>query len=567
MENKTEKEMFDEFDFMYRHKSIVKDAEEKRIKAEEEEKKAALELEKQAKEAALLSLQENEPKPKRQKQEKKKKKAKSKKPTEKKKKAAKPKPENVKKDAEQTENKEKKVHPKYGKPYKNDRPSDRKRIEAKKPKKPSDKKKKEKKEKPVKEKHITAERSANIKAGATRFMVYLLISFGIAAFIFGVSMGITAFAVSYRRGADHKNISYQVGLVSDTVRVPYNDLIRNGVIYVCGNDIVNLCGFTVTGTEDEIKYISPDDGNDTVLFYKGTNRAVVNNNEIRLQAETYEKDKKLYIPVSFFTSYSTGLVFEYIPETEDSRASIKVYKNILNEYDHKISGNVAVYEPVTFRLKEFTTLEHLDESALADEIEDATYKIDVTPYYDAINPENIYGYVSVINSEHRAAATMRYDDLTQVCIQAESVSEPIMLRKIAARALEAMFAEVRGVEGFERFNVYSGYHTYENSAEKDPSLDESLLGLSVEAYFNPKDATYANTNTYKWFLNNAYKYGFIIRYPKDKTEETGVGFRPWVLRYVGRYAATKMHDEDLCLEEFIEKYNLERMLEVKRSDT
>ena len=103
------------------------------------------------------------------------------------------------------------------------------------------------------------------------------------------------------------------------------------------------------------------------------------------------------------------------------------------------------------------------------------------------------------------------------------------------------------------------------TAEKDQSVDESLLGLSVDAYFSPKDATYANTNTYKWFANNAYKYGFIIRYPKDKTDETGVGFRPWTLRYVGRYAATKMRDENLCLEEFIEKYNLERVLEIKKT--
>ncbi len=563
MKNKVENEMFDEFDFMYRHKSIVKEKEEERIKAEEEEKKAALELQRQAKEAALLSLEEKEPKPKREKKEKKKKVKKK----NIKKKAEKP-ADAAEKQAAAVEKKEKKVHPKYGKPYKNDRPSDRKRIEAKRPEAPKkkNKKKKDKKERPKRERLFSAERSANLKAGATRFMVYMLIAFAAAATVFAASLGVIVFAVSFRRGADHKNISYQVGLVSDTVRVPYNDLIRNGVLYVCGNDIVNLCGFTVTGTGDEIKYISPDDGNDTVLFYKSSNRAIVNNNEIRLQSETYEKDGKLYIPASFFTSYSTGLVFEYTPETEDSRASLKVYKNILNEYDHKITGTVAVYEPVTFRLKEFTTLDRLDESALADEIEDATYKIDVTPYYDAINPENIYGYISVINADHRATATMRYDDLTPVVIQAESVEEPILLRGIAARALEAMFAEVRGVEGFERFNVYSGYHTFENSEEKNASLDESLLGLSVDAYFNPKDATYANTNTYKWFANNAYKYGFIIRYPRDKTDETGVGFRPWTLRYVGRYAATKMREENLCLEEFIAKYNLERVLEIKQSD-
>ena len=551
MANKTEKDMFDEFDFMYRHKNIVK--EQERIKAEEEAEKAALEAKEKAEKAALLLKEEQKPNKKD-----------IKKPEKKKKPAKKP-PEKVKKEEKPKESTDKKVHPAYAKPYKNDRPSDRKRADTKKRAELEKKyKREEKQNKKAKRKQEKVERTAAIKAALTRFSVYALISFGAAAVIFGISFGVTRFLLGFRRGVDHKSISYQVGLVSDTVRVPYNDLIRDGVLYVCGNDIVNLCGFTVTGSDNEIKYISPDDGNDTVMFYKGTNIAVVNNNEIRLEADTYEIDKKLYIPVSFFTSYSTGLVFDYTPETEENRASLKVYKNILNEYDHRVTGNSAVYEPVAFRIKEFKTLESLDENSLKDEIEDATYKVDVTAYYDAINPQQIFGYISVINKDHRALSTIQYGDLTQVCIQSESVEEPIMLRSIAARALEAMFSEVRGVEGYERFNVYSGYHTYEDSALTDPSLDESLLGLSVEVYFNPKE-DFGGTNTYKWFVNNAYKYGFIIRYPKDKTEVTGVSFRPWVLRYVGRYAATKMRNENLCLEEFIEKYNLERVLEIKKT--
>lgn len=171
----------------------------------------------------------------------------------------------------------------------------------------------------------------------------------------------------------------------------------------------------------------------------------------------------------------------------------------------------------------------------------------------------------MINKTHRATKTLEYDDLTNTVIQAESVEEPVMLRAVAAKALEAMMKEVRDVEDKTRFNIYAGYHTYENSEEADPSLDESLLGLSVDLYYEPKKS-FGDTSTYKWFANNAYKYGFIIRYPKNKTDITGVSFRPWTLRYVGRYAATKMRDENLCLEEFIEKYDLERVLEIKKTN-
>ena len=547
MKNKVEQQMFDEFDFMYHHKKLLQDKEEQRIKAEEEAK-AAAEAAKKAEEAAVFSEEETKKQKKKKPEKKAEKKAEKKKKTLKEKKA------------------EKKIHPKYGKPYKKDDEKQRKRPGFEERKKIEREYKEEhQKVKKEREKKTAAEASAGIKANVTRFMLYILIAAGIGTLVFAISFGATRLFLGYSKKTDHKNVAYQVGLVSDTVRTSYDTLIREGVVYVCGNDIVSLCGFTVTGTDDEIKYISPDDGNDTVTFFRDSNRAIVNKNEIRLQAPTYEKSGKLYIPMSFFTAYATGIVCEYTPETDETRASIKVYKKILNEYDQKINGANAQYEPVTFRIKAAVTLEKIDEGVLADDIDDATYKIDVTPYVDAINPANIYGYVSVVNASHRATETRQYSDLVNTVIQADSVEEPVMLRSIAAKALEAMMKEVRGVEDKTRFNIYSGYHTYENSTAADPALDESLLGLSVELYYEPK-SDFGNTATYKWFENNAYKYGFIIRYPEGKSSETGVGFRPWVIRYVGRYVATKMREENLCLEEFIEKYDLERVLEIQKNN-
>lgn len=556
--------IFDEFEFMYRHKAILKEKEEQRLKKEQEEKEAA----EAAAKAAAKAEEEKQAAEKRQIKIIKKKKT----PDNAKRRPAgkqnAKKPRAAAKTPARTDRQtsDKKVHPKYAKPYKNDRAENRRRPAQEKRKKLDREYEKEQKLlRRESEKRTRAERTARIRTAATRIFVYLLIASAAAAVLFGISFGALKLIVGYHKKVSHKNIAYQVGLTADMQRVTYETLIRNGVVYVCGNDIVNLCGFTVTGTADEIKYISPDDGNDTVLFYTGTNRAVINKNEIKLQAPTSYDDGKLYIPLSFFSSYATGLVCEYEPETEKTRASVKVYKHITNEYEHKTSGAAAIYEPVSFRLKEPVVLAKIDESALADEIGEATYKVDVTEYQDAINPEKIYGYISVINATHKATGTIEYDDLVKTCIQADSVEEPVMLRRIAARALEAMFLEIRGVEDLTKFNVYGGYNTFESSKAKDPSVDESLLGLSVVVSFGGDDDGFEDSRTYRWFAANSYKYGFIIRYPKGKSDHTGVGFRPRILRYVGRYAATKMHNEGLCLEEFIEEYNLERVLEIKRT--
>ena len=55
-----------------------------------------------------------------------------------------------------------------------------------------------------------------------------------------------------------------------------------------------------------------------------------------------------------------------------------------------------------------------------------------------------------------------------------------------------------------------------------------------------------------WLRKNSWRYGFILRYPKDKKSVTGINYEPWHFRYVGKKAATYMHKHDLTLEEFWE---------------
>ena len=52
---------------------------------------------------------------------------------------------------------------------------------------------------------------------------------------------------------------------------------------------------------------------------------------------------------------------------------------------------------------------------------------------------------------------------------------------------------------------------------------------------------------------NAYKYGFILRYPKDKEHITGFKYEPWHYRYVGIPLATYIHNKNITLEEYFEK--------------
>lgn len=78
---------------------------------------------------------------------------------------------------------------------------------------------------------------------------------------------------------------------------------------------------------------------------------------------------------------------------------------------------------------------------------------------------------------------------------------------------------------------------------------ENGAGLAVDII--SASAGFASTEEYTWLTQNAHKYGFILRYPDDKTDITGMIYQPWHWRYVGVDAATEMKSNNLCLEEYL----------------
>lgn len=85
-----------------------------------------------------------------------------------------------------------------------------------------------------------------------------------------------------------------------------------------------------------------------------------------------------------------------------------------------------------------------------------------------------------------------------------------------------------------------------------PGYSEHQLGLAVDINADPMKST--AEEVYTWLAENAHQYGFILRYPEDKEDLTGTHYDAWHYRYVGKTAAATMFRENLCLEEYVEKY-------------
>lgn len=104
------------------------------------------------------------------------------------------------------------------------------------------------------------------------------------------------------------------------------------------------------------------------------------------------------------------------------------------------------------------------------------------------------------------------------------------------------------------------YNKYVKSDGKDaadtysgrPGNSEHQTGLAVDVYNQTETYTnFEKTKEYNWMQENAYKYGFILRFPKDKENETGYEFESWHYRYVGKDIAKYIHKHNITLEEYI----------------
>ena len=168
---------------------------------------------------------------------------------------------------------------------------------------------------------------------------------------------------------------------------------------------------------------------------------------------------------------------------------------------------------------------------------------------------NVNSILLVANKQHKLPNNYEPSDMRQPNVTAR-MSTP--MRSEAATALEQMFAAAKaeGVylvagSGFRsqsyQATLYNNYVARSGKAAADtysarPGYSEHQTGLAMDIS-DKSGATYLsqsfeNTAEGKWLKNNAWKYGFIMRYPKTKQSVTGYMYEPWHFRYVGRdYAA------------------------------
>lgn len=131
------------------------------------------------------------------------------------------------------------------------------------------------------------------------------------------------------------------------------------------------------------------------------------------------------------------------------------------------------------------------------------------------------------------------------------------LQKMQAAA-SILGLNLRLVSGYRsyttQYNLYNNYVKINGQAKADtfsarPGHSEHQTGLAFDV--GSTKGAFANTSESKWLEQNCHLYGFIIRYPKGKTNITGYIYEPWHVRYLGVETATKVKNSGLTLEEYL----------------
>ena len=208
------------------------------------------------------------------------------------------------------------------------------------------------------------------------------------------------------------------------------------------------------------------------------------------------------------------------------------------------------------------------------------FKTDLSAFETAMEPADAAPYLLLVNKQVPLSAAYAPQSRSAV----KDTHKDIELESTAARALEAMFIEMRAA-GYKDVFVTSAYRSYEyqdwlfnHYVEEEKSKDRTLSdtqarekvlrysaapgtsehqsGLCVDLMtggMSELDESFEDYPVFDWLSANAWKFGYILRYPKDKTDVTLYDYEPWHYRFVGRAAAYEIYKDGLCLEEYLEK--------------
>ena len=185
-----------------------------------------------------------------------------------------------------------------------------------------------------------------------------------------------------------------------------------------------------------------------------------------------------------------------------------------------------------------------------------------------VSPDGEHWELTLVNLQYRLPKD--YKPTLQAAVAGSSVQLDARIAPFYAEMYAAAKADgctltpysgyrtyARQQENFDRkvsYYVSQGFSEADATAKTQTRIlpagaSEHNMGFAMDIV--SASADFVSTKEFSWLLEHAHEYGFILRYPENKTDITGVMYEPWHWRFVGKEAAAEMHQSGQCLEEYL----------------
>lgn len=425
-------------------------------------------------------------------------------------------------------------------------------------------------------KYSMAKRPSPFIKYASRFLLMIVFTatlFAVVAVLFYINLtrikSPSVFTYTIETAIRNADDTVEIDKVKITpVTMPYETGFANNMYYFPLNDIMNFLEFLVVGDDTEPSFIrkNPDE---YLKLEIGSSAVYINDAKQHLDAPSFVKSSNkdgniYYVPLDFLLN-----TFENISLKEDG--AIIVERNA----EPYLRANAATaLAPIVLTPENLIKVAQYSSSTI-------NFLSDLSEYEQYFNPpENqIDEYLRLINQKNSLEALYIPPDLVDA-IDTRKDRAVQQLRLYPAKAAEAMLIEARA-NGHTNITITSGYRSYDsqtslfnnsvanyiaagNTKEKAdeltaafiayPGRSEHQSGLCVDMHsIGSAGQEFGSQPDGKWLAENAHLFGFIVRYPENKTDITGIEYEPWHFRYVGRFHATQIYNSGLCLEEYHEQ--------------
>lgn len=252
-------------------------------------------------------------------------------------------------------------------------------------------------------------------------------------------------------------------------------------------------------------------------------------------------------------------------------------ENIQYLVDNKITSDLAIniikqkYYIDDYLKKYLAYYEKNPDLSFAEIITRINTHLDDEFYTNTEKTDDTLGKFVLLNKHYYADGNYKGQNLIDVDKQYNLYNTSFKLSEECYEAFLKMYNDAKE-QGYA-FKINSAYRSYETqikiyqgwvnkdgvaladtySARAGFSEHQTGYAFDVRDYPFTND-DYSKTKSFTWVSENAYKYGFIIRFPKDKEYITGYQYEPWHYRYCGTECATYIHDNDITFEEYYEYF-------------